>query len=59
MNRLATALTNVAQTMEMLGFRWALAEEIALARQSIELITARNFHRGRDLMAEFEKLIQP
>ena len=33
-------------------------EEISLARRSVELITARDFHRGRNLLAELNMLLQ-
>jgi predicted nucleotidyltransferase len=37
--------------------RVATAAELARARQALTLITARGYHRGRELMADMEKLV--
>lgn len=33
--------------------------ELARARQSLELIATRGYHRGRDLTSEMERLLSP
>ena len=35
----------------------ASAADLALARRAIDLITARGYHRGRDLAAELQRLV--
>jgi predicted nucleotidyltransferase len=37
--------------------RVATVDEIARARKAIALITSRNFHRGRDLTAAFDRVV--
>lgn len=39
--------------------RIASVDELTRARDSLELITSRGFHRGRDLAAEMRKLFRP
>ncbi len=39
--------------------RFADAEELYLARQSLKLIEDRGFHRGKDLLAELARLEEP
>lgn len=46
-------LVDIRHLLEVCG-----EEEITLARRSVELITARDFHRGRNLFTELNMLLQ-